>query len=57
MDLVSKMFVLVNKTKEANFIFFWNDYHYKKISVILEAKKQKNTFTWQYVEYKEMCRI
>ena len=34
-----------------------NKYHYKKISVILEAKKQKNTFTWQYVEYKEMCRI
>ena len=34
MDLVSKMFVLVNKTKEATFIFFWNDYHYEKISYI-----------------------
>ena len=43
MDLGSKMFVLVNKTKEANFIFFWNDYHYKKISYIQKAKKQKNT--------------
>ena len=34
MDFGSKMFVLVNKTKEANLISSGNEYHYEKISYI-----------------------
>ena len=50
MHLVSKMFLLVNKTKEAIYIFSGDDYHHKKISYILEGQETKEYFiSWQYL--------